>query len=133
DGGIADGRVNLRTSTDALRFHVDIGASGVRFGALADNADDEPQLGDPTDVTLQFDGVLQRAEGTIEIPEVRGTLAGAALSGSIKLLMDNDPSVDLALGVRRLEFGRLLGAAGLAVPENLGVAPGGSRDLGSAT
>src|SRR6185436_15169086 len=84
-------------------------------------------------VTLRFDGVLQRAKGTIEIPEVQGTLAGGELSGSIKLRdMDTDPSVDLAIGVRQLEFGRLLGAAGLAVPESLGVAPGGSRDLGSA-
>jgi hypothetical protein len=77
---------------------------------------------------------LRRAEGTIEIPEVHGTLAGADLSGSITLRdIDTDPSVDLALGVRQLEFGRLLGAAGLAVPESLGIAPGGSRDLGSAT
>ena len=35
--------------------------------------------------------------------------------------------------MRQLEFGRLLGAAGLSVPESLGIAPGGSRDLGSAT
>jgi hypothetical protein len=110
DGGIADGRVNLRTSTDALRCHVDIGA---RFGALADNAGDEPQLGDPTNVTLRFDGAWQ---GTIEIPEVHGALAGADLSGSIMLRdIDTDPGVDLALGARQLEFGRLLGAAGLAV------------------
>jgi hypothetical protein len=134
DSGIADGRVNFRTSTDALRFHVDIGTRGARFGALADNTGDEPQLGDPTDVTLRFDGAWQRAEGTIEIPEIHGTLAGADLSGSITLRdIDTDPSVDLALGVRQLEFGRLLGAAGLAVPESLGMAPGGSRDLGSAT
>ena len=56
DGGIADGRVDLQASTDALRFHVDMGARGARLGALADNAADEPQLGDPTDVTLRFDG-----------------------------------------------------------------------------
>jgi hypothetical protein len=134
DGGIADGRVDLRSSTDALRFKVDIGARGARLGALADNADDEPQLGDPTDVTLRFDGAWQRAAGTVEIPEVHGTLAGSELSGSIGLRdLDTDPSVDIALGVRQLEFGRLLGAAGLAVPESLGIAPGGSRDLGSAT
>jgi hypothetical protein len=134
DGGIADGQVELRTSADALGFHVDIGARGARFGALADNDEGEPQLGDATDVTLRFDGILQRAEGAIEIPEVHGTLAGADLSGSMKLRdMDTDPSVDLALGVRQLDFGRLLGAAGLAVPESLGVAPGGSRDLGSAS
>ncbi len=133
DGGIADGSVNLRTSADALHFHVDIGARGARFVALADDASGEPQLGDATDVTLRFDGVLQRKEGTIEIPEVDGTFAGADLSGSMTLRMNNDPSIDLALGVRQLEFGRLLGAAGLSVPESLGVAPGGSRDLGSAT
>jgi hypothetical protein len=133
DGGIADGQVKLRTSTDALSFHVDIGARGARFGALADIAGDEPQLGNATDLTLRFDGVLQRAEGTIEIPEIHGTLGGADLSGSIKLRdMDSDPSVDLALGLRHLEFGRLLGTAGLAVPEKLGMAPGGS-DLGTAT
>ncbi len=134
DGGIADGRVSLRTSADALHFRVDIGARGARFGALADSAGGEPRLGDATDVTLRFDGVLRRAEGTIEIPEVHGTLAGADLSGSIALRdMTTDPSVDLALGVRQLEFGRLLGAAGLAVPESLSIAPGSSDDLGSAT
>jgi hypothetical protein len=133
DGGIVDGRVNLRTSADALRFNVDIGARGARIAALADNAGDEPQLGDATDVTLRFDGILRRAENTIEIPDVHGTLAGAELSGSIALHMDDDPSVDLALGVRQLEFGRMLGAAGLAMPESLGVPAGGSHDLGSAT
>jgi len=133
DGGIADGRVDLRASTDELRFHVDVGARGARLGALADNAGDE-QLGDPTDVTIRFDGAWQRAEGTIEIPEVHGTLAGAALSGSISLRdLDTDPIVDLALGVRHLEFAQLLGASGLAVPESLGMAPGGGRELGSAT
>src|SRR5439155_4488107 len=77
DGGIADGRVDLRASTDALRFHVDMGARGARLGALADNAADEPQLGDPTDVNIRFHGAWRRAEGTIEVPEVHATLAGA--------------------------------------------------------
>jgi hypothetical protein len=134
EGGIANGRVKLRTSADALRFHVDIGARGARFGILADEEGGKPQLGDATDVTLRFDGVSQRAEDAIEIPEIHGTLAGAELSGSLMLRdMDTDPGVDLALGVRQLDFGRLLGAAGLAVPEKLGVAPGGSPDLGSAS
>jgi hypothetical protein len=134
DGGIADGRLDLRADTDALSIHVDMGARGARLPALADNAADEPQLGDPTDVTIRFDGAWQRAEGTIEIPEVHATLAGADLSGSIALRdLDTDPVVDLALGVRHLEFAQLLGTSGLAVPESLGLAPGGSRDLGSAT
>ncbi len=83
DGGIADGSVDLQASTDALRFHVGMGARGARLGALADNADDEPQLGDPTDVTIRFDGGWRRIGGTMEIPEVHTTVAGAALSGSI--------------------------------------------------
>src|SRR6202161_2648300 len=33
DGGIADGRVDLQASTDALRFHVDMGGHGGRLGA----------------------------------------------------------------------------------------------------
>jgi len=134
NGGIADGRMHLQASPDALRFHVDMGARGARFRALADNAADEPQLGDPTDVTIRFDGAWRRSEGTIEIPEVHATLAGAALSGSIALReLDTDPVVDLALGVQHLDFAQLLGTSGLAVPESLGIAPGGGHDLGSAT
>ena len=134
NGGITDGRLDLRASTDALHFHVDMGSRGARVRALADNAADEPQLGAPTDVTIQFDGTWQRAEGTMDVPEVHATLAGAALSGSIALRdLDTDPIVDLALGVRHLDFAQLLGTSGLAVPESLGMAPGGGRDLGSAT
>ena len=134
DWGIVSGRVDLRASTDALGFHVDMDARGARFRALAYNADDEPQLGDPTDVTIRCDGVWRRTEDAIEIPEVHATLADAALSGSIALHhLDTDPIVDLAVGVRRLDFAQLLGTSGLAVPESLGMAPGGAPDLGSAT
>lgn len=134
DGGVADGKMTLRSSADALHFHVDVGARGARFGALADADDGESQLGDATDVTLKFDGVLQPDAGTIEIPELRGTLAGADLSGSVALRdMETDPNVDLALGVRKLAFGQLLGAAGLEIPDSLKVAPGASSDLGSAS
>jgi hypothetical protein len=134
DGGIADGRVDLRASSDGLRFHVDMGTRGARLGALADNVADEPQLGDPTDVSIRFDGDWRRAEGTIDIPDVHATLAGAALSSSIALRdLDTDPIVDLAIGVRHLDFAQLLGTSGLAVPDGLGMTPGGNHDLGSAT
>jgi hypothetical protein len=135
NGGITDGRVELRSSTDGLRFHIDISARGARLRALADNAAEEPQLGDPTDVTMLFDGAWQRAEGTIEIPEVHATLTGADLSGSIALRdLDTDPTVDLVLGVQRLDFAKLLATSGLAVPESLGMASGGGgHDLGVAT
>lgn len=134
DGGIADGRVELRASADALTFHVDMGARGARVAALADSAADEPQLGDPTDVTLRFDGDWRRAAGMIEIPEVHATVAGATLSGSLALReLDSDPVIDLALGVRQLDFTQLLGTSGLALPESLGMTSAGSGDLGSAT
>ncbi|MBS0393848.1 MAG: transglycosylase domain-containing protein [Proteobacteria bacterium] len=134
DGGIADSHLDVRTSPDALRVHADVGLRGTRLAALADTAADEPQLGDPTDLTLRFDGAWQRAGGAIDIPEIHGTVAGAAVSGSIALRdLDTDPVVDLTLGVQRLDFGQLLGASGLAVPESLGMMPGSGRDLGSAT
>jgi hypothetical protein len=107
---------------------------GARLGTLADNDADEPQLGDPTDVTLRFDGAWSRAKGTIDIPEVQATVAGAALSGSLALRdLATDPAVDLALGVLRLDFASMLGTSGLEVPESLGLAPGRDHDLGSAT
>jgi hypothetical protein len=134
DGGIADGRVDLQANNDALRFHVDMRARGARLGALADNATDEPQLGDRTDVTLRFDGARRWAGGTIEIPAIHATVAGADLSGSIALRnLDTDPIIDLALGLQRLDFAQLLSTSGLQVPESLGMAPGGGHDLGSAT
>jgi hypothetical protein len=134
DGGIADGRVDLQASTDALRFHVEIGSRGARLGTLADNAAGEPQLGGPTDVTIRFDGAWRGPKGTIEIPEVHATVGGAALAGSLALRdLDTDPAIDLALGVQRLDFAQLLGTSGLAVPESLEMAPGGGHDLGSAT
>jgi hypothetical protein len=133
DGGIEDGRLDLQVSADALRFHVDMGARGARLGALADH-DDALPLGDPTDVTIRFDGTWQRAGGVVEIPEVHATLAGTDLSGSISLRdLDTDPVVDIALGVQHLDFAQLLGASGLGVPDSLGMAPGGGRDLGSAS
>jgi hypothetical protein len=133
NGGIADGQVDLRAGTDALRFHVDLRARGARMGALADNSAEEPQLGDPTDLSMRFDAAWRRVGSTIEIPEIQATVAGAALSGSIAVReLDSDPVVDLALGVQHLDFAQVLGASGIAVPESLGIAPGGGRDLGSA-
>jgi hypothetical protein len=134
DGGIADCRVELQISTDAFRFHVGMDARGARLGALADNADDGPQLGDPTDFTLRFDGTWSRIGGTIDIPELHATVAGAALSGSITLRdLDTNPVVDLALGIQHLDFAQLLGTSGLAVPDSFGMSPGAGRDLGSVT
>jgi hypothetical protein len=134
DGGIEDGRVDFKSSIDALLFHVELGARGARLAALADHTDDEPQLGDPTDVTMRFDGTWRRPGGVVEIPEIHATLAGADLSGSIALRdLDTDPVVDLALGMQHLDFAQLLGASGVGVPESLAAAPGDGRDLGSVS
>jgi hypothetical protein len=133
EGGIADGGLDLQASSDSLRFHVDMSARGARLGALADNGADEPQFGDPTDVTARFDGAWLRAGGTIEIPEIHATVAGADLTGWIALRdLYTDPIVDLALGVKRLDFAQLLSTSGLGTPDSLGMAPGGGQDLGSA-
>jgi monofunctional biosynthetic peptidoglycan transglycosylase len=133
DGGTADGRVDLQASSDALRFHVDMSARGARLGALADNGADEAQFGDPTDMTARFDGAWLRAGGTIEIPEMHATVAGADLTGGIALRdLDSDPIVDLALSVKRLDFAQLLSTSGLETPDSLRMAPGGGQDLGSA-
>jgi hypothetical protein len=126
--------VDLQTGADAIRFHVDLSARGARLGALADNADDEPQLGEPTDVSIRFDGAWRRIAGTVEIPEIHATVASAALSGSITLgNLDTNPLVDLALEMQHLDFAQPLGASGLAVPESLGMAPGAGLDLGSGS
>ncbi len=132
DGGIVDGEGDLQASPDPFRFHVGLSARGARLGALSNNAD-EPQLGDPTDVSLRFDGTWQAVGGTLEIPAVQATVGGAALSGSVAVRdLDTDPVVDLALGMQHLDFAQLLGASGLAVPDSLGVGPGAGSDLGSA-
>ncbi len=132
-GGIADGRVDLQANADALRFYMDMRARGVRLGTLAESVADDPQLGHPTDASLQFDGAWLRSKGTINIPDVHATVGGAVLAGSISLRdFDKDPFVDLAISVRRLDFAQLLGTSGLAVPESLGIPPGGDHDLGSA-
>jgi hypothetical protein len=133
DGGVVDGRVDLHVGAEALRFRVDMGARNARLPALADNADDEPQLGDATDVTLEFDGTWRGAEGAVEIPEFHATVAGADWTGSLALRdLDTDPAIDLALGVRRLDFAQLLGSLGLAVPKSLGLPPDWDHGLGSA-
>jgi hypothetical protein len=133
DGGIAEGRLDIQTVNDALHFHIDMSAHGARLPALADNAADEPQLGDPTDLAIRFDGAWHRKAGMIEIPEVHATVASAALSGAITLRdIDTDPAIDLTFGVQHLDFAQLLGASGLPIPDSLGFAPDAGHDLGAA-
>ena len=62
DGGIADGRVELRANAEELRFHMDLRWRDARTGVLAQEAAEESQLGDPTNIAVRFDGVWRRAE-----------------------------------------------------------------------
>lgn len=134
DFGVADGGVDFQISTDVIRFNVDMSAQGARVRALADSAIDETELGDATNVVLKFDGTWRRAEGAVEIPNLHATVAGADWSGSLALRdLETDPAVDLALGVRQLDFSQLLNTLGLAVPESLGIPPGRDTGLGLAT
>ncbi|HET6554992.1 MAG TPA: transglycosylase domain-containing protein, partial [Dyella sp.] len=133
DGGIADGHAELETSSDALSFHVNLEARDARLRALADGAAEDSQLGDPTDVSLRFDGSWARSSGTIEIPELHAKVAGADLSGSVSLRdLDSDPAIEFALGVQKLDFAQLLGTSGLSVPDSLGLPQDGAHDLGTA-
>ena len=134
DGGIVDGKVDIQSSPGKVGLRVDLGARGARLGALTSNATDDPQLGDATDVTLRCDGTWQRDRGALEIPTIHATVAGAELSGALALRdLDTDPAIDLDFSARQLDFAQLLGASGLDVPASLGLPPGGSHDLGSAT
>jgi penicillin-binding protein 1A len=134
DGGVADGRVELHTGPDAARYRVDLDLRGARLVALADGAGEDVQPGDPTDVALRFTGSWDRRAEAIDIPGFTATLGGAALSGSLTLReLATDPAIDLAIGVKQLDFAQLLGTSGLAVPGSLGLAPGARHDLGMAS
>ncbi|MEN9705818.1 MAG: hypothetical protein RLZZ393_1697 [Pseudomonadota bacterium] len=134
DGGLTNGQIGLESDGETLRFHVDLAVRGLRAGALAGNAADDPQLGEPTDVTLRCDGNWQRKSGQIDIPEIHAGLAGAELSGSLALPdLDTDPGIDLALGLRQMDFAQLMGASGLEVPDSLGLPAGHSPGLGAAS
>jgi len=85
---------------------------------------------------VQVAGSWRRADGALEVPRWRATIAGAALSGTLVVRdLDIDPRVDLSLDVERVDFARLLRASGLEAPEKLGpaAAAGHGDDLGSAS
>lgn len=133
EGGIANGSVALLAGSDRLRFQVDLSTRGARVGGLADSETHEAQLGNPTGVTLRFEGTWQKARGAVDVPDIDATVAGAIVAGSLALRdLDTDPAIDLDLGVKKLDFAQLLGTSGLEVPESLGLSPGSSADLGSA-
>ncbi|MFM1886976.1 MAG: hypothetical protein RL026_2133 [Pseudomonadota bacterium] len=124
-GGRAAGELALETGPELDLLRVDLGLRGTRLVS---------ETGQPTDLALQFEGRRRKATGSLEIPGIRATAAGAALSGSLSVSdLDTDPQLDLTLGVTDLDFAQVLEVAGLALPERLQPAAGRAPDLGIAT
>jgi Transglycosylase len=136
DGGTMRGTLALQTSAGVADFDLDLAARSARLPALAGDGPEHQALGEPTEVGVQITGSWRRPEGVLDIPRWRGTIEGAALSGSLLLRdLDTDPSVDLSLDVERVDFTSLLRTSGLGVPKDLGraAADGSTDDLGSAS
>src|SRR5262245_60683482 len=137
DGGTVRGSLTLRTSGGVDSFDLDMAARSARLPALAGDGPERRDLGAPTELVVRLAGSWERAAGTLDVPRWRVTIAGAALSGSLVVRdFENDATVDLSLEAERVEFARVLRAAGLEAPERLGPAtPAAARDddLGSAS
>ena len=136
DGGTIRGSLTLSTSAGVDSFDLDMAARSARLPALAGDGSEHQELGEPTELAVQVAGSWSRAEGALEVPRWRATIAGAALSGTLVVRdLDTDPAVDLSLDVDRVDFARLLRTSGLEAPEKLGpaAAAGHGDDLGSAS
>src|SRR5437867_3957259 len=136
ESGTIRGSLTLRTSAEVVHFDLDLAARSTRLPALAGDASKHPALGQPTDLAVQIAGSWRRSEDVLDIPRLRATLDGAALSGSLILRdLDTDPLMELSLDVERVDFARLLRTSGLVAPESLGpeAAAGRADDLGSAS
>ena len=138
DGGTMQGAVTLEKSAEALRFEFDVLTRDARLPSLAGRSPDGASLGEPTDLAVRGTGSWSNAAGSLQIPQWSAAVAGAEISGSLTLAdLERDPSLDLMLDVEHLHFARLLRAAGVALPETLGAAPGdgdvpaADADLGS--
>jgi len=136
DGGTIRGSLTLRTSAGVESFDLDMAARSARLPALKGDGSEQQELGEPTEVAVRGTGSWTRAEGFLDVPSWRATIAGAAVSGTLAVRdLDTDPSVDLTLDVERLDFARLLRTSGLEAPQRLGpaAAAGLGDDLGSAS
>ena len=136
DGGTIRGSLTLSTSAGVDSFDLDMAARSARLPALAGDGSEHQELGEPTELAVQVAGSWSRAEGALEVPRWRATIAGAALSGTLVVRdLDTDPGVDLSLDVDRVDFARLLRTSGLEAPEKLGpaAAAGHGDDMGSAS
>jgi hypothetical protein len=130
DGGTIVGHLGLSASDQKIGFEVDLRARSARLPGLAGEAGSPGSLGAPTELSMSLAGAWRRPDGTLEIPNWTGTIAGAALSGSLAVRdLGSEASVDLKLDMERVDFARLLKTSGLEIPESLGA----EQDLGTAS
>ncbi len=119
--GTVEGEVEL-SRLDAESWHVELhgNATGASIRGLA-RSDEGPEApgdnGAAADVhaqlSLGWDGRAER----LSLERVRLESAGAVVSGrAIVLAANHDPEVDVRVAVERVDFARLLPAAGIAPP-----------------
>ncbi|MBN2371159.1 MAG: transglycosylase domain-containing protein [Vicinamibacteria bacterium] len=135
--GVVDGTALLeRKGFDALRLVLE---SRMRQAALSGltnqtQGDDEESSGVPTDVDLRLAAVWRRAANEAIIERIHFSAAGMTLVGRARIQnTTRNPHVDLDLDVERVDFSRLLAAAGLELPikaSGLGAASLGARVVG---
>jgi hypothetical protein len=140
DAGVISGTAHVATGAHSVRFEGDLRGRAVRVASLSSlgPGNGAPSLGPPNDVGLRLEGAWTGpAPSMLELPRWRLVTEGAIVSGSLKVEgLSADPSLDLALEVERVDFGRLLASAGLDRPQAVAPRAGGptrAGDLGSAS
>jgi hypothetical protein len=134
DAGIVHGLAWVETSETSTTFNVNVSAQGLRVAAFSGDSfarGETPTLGQPADLSLSFDGSWD--SGALLLPRYSVSGEGTALSGSLALAGARaDPTIDLSLGVQRVDFAKLLTTSGLERSSALGGSESQS-DLGSAS
>ncbi len=128
DPGTLDGDARLDLGADAVHVVVKGRARGLAVASLGDYGEPgcaESPFGAATDVELEADATIQPREGSLMADRL--LVVAGALDAVGRLRVDGgwqDPRVDLAFEVARLDFARLLATAGLDLA---------AQDLGSAS
>jgi hypothetical protein len=129
--GTVKGEAEL-SQPDASSWHVELhgGAAGASIRALARNADTgdgpPPPPGTATDIQAQLSLTWHAREERLSIETARLESAGAIVSAkAVVQHATRDPEIDLTVVLERIDFARLLPAAGIAPPTG----PGGLGSL----
>ena len=122
------GEARIEQEQDAVRAVVKGRASGLAvasLGELGGSGCQEASFGAPTDVHLDTDVTIHPREGSLVADRL--LVVAGAVDGVGRLRVDGglqDPRVELAFEVARMDFARLLATAGLDLA---------AEDLGSAS